>query len=1320
MDFVKIREKSIKKGITEIYPDFIVGRTKDLMARGKTFYAVWDEETGMWSTDEYDVAQLVDKELYGYLDKKRSQSSDILVLKTMSDFSSGSWDTFKRYLSKIADNSHQLDSKVCFSNSVVKKGDYISKRLSYPLQEGSYQSYDEIIGTLYSPEEREKLEWAIGAIISGDSKTIQKFIVLYGDAGAGKSTILNIIQMLFDGYYCTFDAKELTNNSNSFATDAFSNDPLVAIQHDGDLSGIKDNSKLNSIVSHEEIIVNEKFKARYSTRSNCFLFMATNKPVKITDGKSGIIRRLIDVRPSGNKLPPDRYNELMAQVPFELGAIAQHCLDIYHELGKNYYNNYKPIDMMYKTDPFFNFVEDAYDIFKRENGTTLKGAYNLYKQYCDESCTDFKIPMYRFREELKNYFSDFQDMARIDGVQVRSYFSGFLSHKFERGQNLVKEQLGKKNSWLIFDQETSLLDDILQDCKAQYTTEEGHPINKWDKCKTYLADLDTKKLHYVLINDIQHVVVDFDKKDETGAKSFELNLAAASKWPKTYAELSKSGAGIHLHYIYDGDVDSLSRLFEEDVEVKVFSGNSSLRRKLSLCNDIPIAHIASGLPTREKKKMLSEVTIKTEKKLREMVERCLSKEFGATKPSMDFIKKILDEAYENGVKYDLSDMERDIFAFALGSTHQSDYCVNLINEIKLKSEDPVQSIDISEHGDDIVFYDIEVFPNLFLVNWKFKGKDNPVNRMINPTPAQIEDLVKFKLVGFNNRRYDNHLIFARMMGWDNEKLYQLSQDIINKQIGFFGEAYNLSYTDIYEYSSKKQGLKKWEIELGIHHQELGLPWDKPVPEERWEEVAEYCDNDVLATEAVWDATAEDFNARQILAKMSGLSVNDTTRMHATQIIFEGNKKPQLVYTDLSEMFPGYSYEFGKSSYRGEDPGEGGYVYAIPGMYGDVALLDIASMHPTSIEELNLFGEYTKNFSDIKSARIHIKHEEFDIAKTMLNGILKEFIEAPDFNPDSLAYALKIVINSIYGYTTANFDNPFKDPRNVDNIVAKRGALFMINLKHEVEERGFTVAHIKTDSIKIPNATKEIIEFVMDYGKQYGYSFEHEATYDRMCLVNDAVYIARYATVEKCEKLYGYSPKDNRKHPFQWTATGAQFAVPYIFKFCFSKEPIEFDDMCETKSTNSALYLDFNEKLEDVTFWEKLKGIRNKKEEKCTKKELELRAEYSGYSDEQIENEIGKGHEYLFIGKVGRFTPVVSGVNGGILCREQAGNYYAATGTKGYRWMESEEVLNLGLEDSIDISYYRALVDDAVDTINKYGDYEWFVSDEPYSEVPFNE
>ena len=175
-----------------------------------------------------------------------------------------------------------------------------------------------------------------------------------------------------------------------------------------------------------------------------------------------------------------------------------------------------------------------------------------------------------------------------------------------------------------------------------------------------------------------------------------------------------------------------------------------------------------------------------------------------------------------------------------------------------------------------------------------------------------------------------------------------------------------------------------------------------MPEEMWTKVAEYCDNDVLATEATFNARKSDFLARQILADFAGMTVNDTTNTLTTRIIFGNNRKPQdqFGYRDMGKVpsnkenlyildrigsdgysyrdyrtgdynvfdinvkqpiFPGYKFEGGKSTYRGEEVGEGGYVHSEPGMYGNVAVLDVASMHPSSIVAENLFGdEYTQN------------------------------------------------------------------------------------------------------------------------------------------------------------------------------------------------------------------------------------------------------------------------------------------------------------------------------------------------------------------------
>lgn len=410
-------------------------------------------------------------------------------------------------------------------------------------------------------------------------------------------------------------------------------------------------------------------------------------------------------------------------------------------------------------------------------------------------------------------------------------------------------------------------------------------------------------------------------------------------------------------------------------------------------------------------------------------------------------------------------------------------------------------------------------------------------------------------------------------------------------------------------------------------------------------------------------------------------------------------------------FPGYEYVNGKNMYRGTDLGRGGYIISNPGIYGNVALLDIQSLHPNSAVAMNCFGEYTKNFKDLLDARVAIKNGDYDTARTMLNGRLAPYLD-DESQAGDLAQALKIAINSVYGLTSANFDNPFRDIRNKNNIVALRGSLTMRTLQDEVENRGYKIVAIKTDSIKIADADKEIVDFCMEFAAKYSYKFEFESFYDRICQINDADYIARYKDSESCEKMFGFVPKDNRKHEGTWTATGKQFAVPYVFKTLFSKEPIEFGDMCETFSVKSALYLDMNEKLPVVSEYE---TELEKAEHKYRKGKISDTTFESTCKD--LMKKISEGHDYRFIGKVGQFTPIKPGKGGGLLMRKQGDKYYAAANSTGYRWLESETVSAPGNEKNIDTSFYRSMVDKMIGEISKYGDFEWFVSDDPYIPEP---
>jgi len=1253
VDFYQILTRETKDKTLELYPDFIVGRSQDLMVQGRTFYAIWDEELGLWSRDEYDVQRLVDEDLQREANRLYSETGTRYQVKSLRSYNSHIWAQFRKYLSNISDNNHPLDSKIAFANYEVKKSDYVSRKLDYALEEGDISAWDELVGTLYSIEERAKIEWAIGSIVAGDSKKIQKFFVFYGPAGSGKSTILNILERLFSGYTTTFDGKALGSSNGTFATEAFKSNPLVAIQHDGDLSRLEDNTRLNSIISHEQMTMNEKYKPSYTSRADAMLFIGSNQPVKISDAKSGIIRRLIDVHPTGVRIPVRHYNTLVSQIDFELGAIAAHCQKVYLEMGKNYYNNYRPLEMMLQTDVFYNFIEAHYDLFKSQNAITLTQAYTLYKQFCEDSGIERPLPQYKMREELRNYFDEFKDRGEINGERVRSLYSGFNAEQF-KAPKTAGDQVAFS---LVMEETESLFDEEFANQPAQMATEDGLPTKKWSTVKTKLLDIDSQRLHFVKVPE-NHIVIDFDLRDQDGRKALERNLEAASTWPATYAELSQSGKGVHLHYDYAGDSSVLSTTYSDGIEIKIFAGDSALRRRLSRCNAVPIASISSGLPLKQKKeKMLKAKTITSEKGLRELIERNLQKKIHpGTKPSVDFIAKILDDAYESGMKYDVIDLRPRVLAFANNSTHQAGIALKVVQTMKFQSDPEIGSDAVVEVDDDrMAIFDVEVYKNLFVICWKFRG-GNEVVRMINPKPHEVEMLFKLKLVGFYNRRYDNHILYAASMGYTNEQLFNLSQKMIvdNNRNAPFGAAYNISYADIWDFSTIKQGLKKFEIDLGVHHMELDIPWDDPVDEKDWPRVVEYCVNDVIATEAVLEDRWDDFVARQILAELSGLTVNDTTQRHTAKIIFGDDKNPQryFVYTDLSEEFPGYKFEAGKSSYKGEDPGEGGYIYAVPGIYENVAVLDVASMHPVSIIKLNLFGKYTEKYAELTKARIAIKRQEYERARTLFDGRLAPFLEgAEDHKVDNhgsqLAFALRIALNIVYGLTSAKFDNPFRDIRNVDNIVAKRGALFMIDLKNDLTKNNYNVVHIKTDSVKIPNASQDAVEFVTTIGSMYGYEFEHEETYDKFCLVNDAVYIAR---------------KGN-----EWTAVGSQFQHPYVFKTLFSGEEPTFDDLCEGRSVvQGTMYLDKEDHEKDETL-----VYRNMRH----------------------------------LGRTGRFVPVVEG--GGTLYRVKDDKYYAVTGTKGYKWVEAE-IAQAMPDLKIDMSYFDKLKADAIKAIEAFGPFEEFV------------
>lgn len=1271
MDFVKPIESEDKDGNITIYPLF-ERINKDAVSKGGKLNAYWNGNE--WVSVELADTQLlndINKEVWQYRNKRYPNNPNAKAL-SVSLVPSVSRE-YERFAKNYKGNSEIVFNKrIFFKDDVPSREDYSTTKLSYTPMPGPTPIFDKIMTKWYTEEDIEILLWFIGATLTNNIANVQKFIFIYGSGGSGKGSFLKIVEDIFEDYAQTIKLKKLAGTSQ-FANSEIKEIPVL-IDPETDLSRIDNKENFLALTAHEELWVEKKGKDPYPVTFSGLLITASNKPYDMGNTKSGLGRRVVAVYPTGEKFPTDEYYNLMSQVKFEIAYIAQRAIDTYSKYGIEYINSLdEDYRMRIETDDVYNFVRESVRHNILRETTTLGVAAEAYKVHLEANDWSTKGFKNRIKEELKAYYKEYYEEKRVDGNKLYNVYVGLKHDKI-----FPEEASNRRDKQRILSEEETLPDYSSDfnlfansDDVGQLANEEGHPASKWAKVNSKVKDIDQSKLHWVQLP-VNRIRIDFDKP------TLKENLELSKDYPPTYGELSRSGKGIHLHYLFDGDITTLDTNKHDDIEVKVSTGNSAVRRKFTKSNGIEeIAHISSGLPLKEKKVLSdSKEYITTESSMRNEIRRALRKEHhGATKPEIDFIFKILNDAKDQGVEYDLRDMRQAVMNFALDSTHQSEAALKVYSKMPFSTimdlvdtpqadvsdgSEAFQSITGGYHrvpDKDLYFFDIEVFKNLLMVSFKRYGEDD-VTTWYNPSPEQIEWLLNKPLVGFNNRKYDNHILYAALTGSNNMELYEASIRIIGKsKNAFYAPAYSLAYADILDFSNTKMSLKKWEVTLGLPYDELNFDWNEPLPEADWARAAEYNRNDVEATEEVFKHLYEDYEARLMMAQLTDSPVSNSTNQLSAKFIFGNDKNPEqkLVYTDLSETFPGYKYGYMEktinhqdgtqtvkktvhSEYKGEDPSEGGYVYSVPGVYKDVVEMDIKSMHPFSAIALKYFGPYAKRFEELVYARAHVKHavnkdgslnrENIDAAKNMLGGALAPYL-TDDANFSALAYALKIIINSVYGMSSAKFDNKFKHMLNDDNIIAKRGALFMIDLKEAILNKGWTVVHIKTDSIKIHPDTQEVRDFVTDFGSKYGYDFEIAGEYDKMALVNNAVLIAHY--------------KDGGQK--DWHAIGIDYAQPIVYKTLFTHDEIVDDDYILIKESKAGpIYL----------------GDR-------------------------------------FIGRVGKFYASLSGQE---LVWVKDDKRNALTGTKNFLWRVPEDLTS---KFDIDMNYYDTMIVDAINKIQKVGD-----------------
>ena len=587
---IKEKRSNNRSSDYEVYPEFIYSG-KDIVRKGGELYAFWHE--GKWYQDIDDLVKVIDATSYEKANeiKAKDDRADVRVNR-MDIHGSGLMKKFIEFCKNGKQSSIGFNQKILFSEDEMKREHYATTQLSYTPTDGPTDAFDEMFDVLYTEEELRKILWFIGAVLTNNIHRIHKFMYLYGSKGTGKGTAIQIFKMLFEGYYENIDLKSLTSNSE-FASSGVKEVPIL-VDEDAILTNIQNDTYLLKMTAHEPITVNQKHKKPYPITFKGLLITASNQPFQVRNIDSGITRRAVVVEPTGEKLPRDDYDRLMNQIGFELPAIAAKAINVFYEYGAGYYEEYVSQKMLDQTDHIFSFMKEVHRSLP--DPVTLKQISELYKMYLEDIGWETKGYKRRIKIEAQRYYKDFEDSKMIDGVRYRNIFSDFKEELLANEMNLPE-----KTDWLKqlgLGLNPSEFDEVASTYPAQLTTREGLPLSKWDNVTTTLADIKTSELHFVQIP-INHIVIDFDLKNESGIKDLDKNLENASKFPPTYMELSKSGQGVHLHYIYDGDVTKLASLYEDDIEIKVFTGKQALRRKLTYCNSLDIAHITTGLPQKE-------------------------------------------------------------------------------------------------------------------------------------------------------------------------------------------------------------------------------------------------------------------------------------------------------------------------------------------------------------------------------------------------------------------------------------------------------------------------------------------------------------------------------------------------------------------------------------------------------------------------------------------------------------------------------------------------------------------------------------------------
>ena len=223
---------------------------------------------------------------------------------------------------------------------------------------------------------------------------LQKAFLLVGGGRNGKSTFLDLIKEILGRENTTaISFKDLANNFRASAM----NNKLASLAGDISSAPLTDSDLVKSIISGEDIMVEQKYKDAHAKAMFATLFFAANKLPRTPDQSYGFYRRLTIIPFIADLTSVSRVDGLQ----FKQRLLSQDSLDyaaykavlaISRVLNttKEFTTPKEIVEMMeqYKIDnsSVLSWFHEAYDAnMEKFKKLTLDTAYSNYKNYCVQS-----------------------------------------------------------------------------------------------------------------------------------------------------------------------------------------------------------------------------------------------------------------------------------------------------------------------------------------------------------------------------------------------------------------------------------------------------------------------------------------------------------------------------------------------------------------------------------------------------------------------------------------------------------------------------------------------------------------------------------------------------------------------------------------------------------------------------------------------------------------------------------------------------------------------------------------------------------------------